>query len=229
MTLFFQLTGIDDAKVAILSGVGPITGAIGNMLGGFVSDFLARRFKLHGRPLSAQLTVAMGLPLIYLIFQGIPPGHGTFGAYLALNIAFGILGSWAQAGTNFPILSHIVPADARSRVMAWESALENSLANAIGPTVVGLLAEDVFGYKFGSHGADGGPDLESADALGKAMAAVICIPWIVCFLAYSLLHWSYPRDVRIMEARNALDAQLVAEEKARAAEEALEGAAEAST
>jgi len=225
MTLFFQLSGIDDMHVAILSGVGPITGAVGNIVGGVVSDLLAWRFLLHGRPLSAQITVACGLPLIYMIFQGIPPGHGSFGTYLALNIAFGILGSWAQSGTNYPILSHIVPADARSRVMAWESALENSLANAIGPTVVGLLAEDVFGYKFGSQSADGGPDLASADALGKAMAAVICIPWVICFFAYTLLHWSYPRDVRLLEERAAREAELTAEAKARAADEALGEAA----
>merc|ERR1712190_705296 len=98
-----------------------------------------------------------------------------------------------------PILSHIVPADARSRVMAWECALENSIANAIGPLVVSLLAEKAFGYTFGSQGDDTGVDIPSAVALGIAMAATICIPWMVCFIAYSLLHWSYPRDVRILE------------------------------
>merc|ERR1712176_1129710 len=40
MTLFFQLTGIPDAEVAVLSGMGPIAGAIGNVLGGIVADFL---------------------------------------------------------------------------------------------------------------------------------------------------------------------------------------------
>merc|ERR1712151_1215335 len=125
---------------------------------------------------SAQITVACGIPLIYLVFQGVPPGQGCFGGYLALNIAFGLLGSWAQSGTNFPILSHIVPADARSRVMAWECALENSVANAIGPLVVSMLAENAFGYKFGSDGDDTGVDIASAVALGKAMTATICIP-----------------------------------------------------
>merc|ERR1712060_948823 len=211
MTLFFQLTGIDDKEGAVLSGVGPITGAAGNIIGGMVADFLALRFLLHGRPLSAQITVACGIPLIYLVFQGVPPGHGSFGGYLALNIAFGILGSWAQSGTNFPILSHIVPADARSRVMAWECALENSVANAIGPLVVSMLAEKAFGYKFGSQGDDTGVDIASAMALGKAMTATICIPWLVCFIAYSLLHWSYPRDIRILEEKEQKEREAKAE------------------
>mmetsp|Transcript_94513 Transcript_94513/g.246614 ORF Transcript_94513/g.246614 Transcript_94513/m.246614 type:complete len:534 (-) Transcript_94513:431-2032(-) len=205
MTLFFQLSGIENGHVAILSGIGPITGAVGNVIGGLVADGLAARFKLHGRPLSAQLTVAMGVPLIYLMFLGVTPGQGGFGAYLALNLAFGLLGTWAQSGTNFPILSHIVPASARSRVMAWECAFENSIANAVGPIVVGNLA-GVFGYKFGQQ-EDKSMNLASAEALGKAMAATICIPWIICFLAYSLLHWSYPRDVRRQELQEQRDAQ----------------------
>mmetsp|Transcript_122846 Transcript_122846/g.392758 ORF Transcript_122846/g.392758 Transcript_122846/m.392758 type:complete len:171 (+) Transcript_122846:467-979(+) len=138
--------------------------------------------------------------------MGVAPGQGSFGVYLALNLAFGLLGSWAQSGTNFPILSHIVPGNARSRVMAWECALENSIANAVGPTVVGNLAA-AFGYKFGPRST--GKDIASAEALGKAMAATVCIPWMACFVAYSLLHWSYPRDVRRMELQEKRDAQEV--------------------
>merc|ERR1740121_3023688 len=145
MTLFFQLSGIEDGLVAVLTGLGPVAGAVGNILGGLVADGFARRFHLHGRPLSAQLTVALGVPLIYLVFMGIPVGEGGFWVYFALNVAFGLLGSWAQSGTNFPILAHIVPSEARSRVMAWECALENSIAYAVGPTVVALLAEKAFG------------------------------------------------------------------------------------
>mmetsp|Transcript_80004 Transcript_80004/g.259344 ORF Transcript_80004/g.259344 Transcript_80004/m.259344 type:complete len:149 (+) Transcript_80004:1162-1608(+) len=137
--------------------------------------------------------------------MGVAPGQGSFGVYLALNLAFGLLGSWAQSGTNFPILSHIVPGNARSRVMAWECALENSIANSVGPIVVGNLA-GAFGYKFGQQ-EDKGKNLASAEALGEAMAATICIPWIICFLACSLLHWSYPRDVRRLELQEQRDAQ----------------------
>merc|ERR1711971_449460 len=32
-------------------------------------------------------------------------------------------------------------------------------------------------------------------ALGTAMAAVICLPWLITFLAYGLLYVTYPRDV----------------------------------
>ena len=79
--------------------------------------------------------------------------------------------------------------------MAWEGALESSTAAAIGPVIVSVLAQNLFGYHFGEEG-DTSSTTDSAIALGKAMAATICIPWTITFLAYTLLHWSYPRDLR---------------------------------
>uniref|UniRef100_A0A7S2JE24 Uncharacterized protein n=1 Tax=Zooxanthella nutricula TaxID=1333877 RepID=A0A7S2JE24_9DINO len=100
--------------------------------------------------------------------------------------------------------------------------MENSVANAVGPLVVSLLAEKAFGYTFGSNGDNTSRDIPSAEALGKAMAATICIPWVVCFVAYTTLHWSYPRDIRSLQRRKAREAEAAAQEAAptRAAEAA---------
>jgi len=90
--------------------------------------------------------------------------------------------------------------------MAWECALENSIANALGPPVVAFLATDCFGYEFGSDTASEGMDIDSARALGKAMAAVIVGPSLVCLTAYSFLHITYPRDVQKLKAKEAIQA-----------------------
>ncbi|CAE8734065.1 unnamed protein product [Polarella glacialis] len=193
--LYFKLTGMGDMESSILTSEGTVMGMFGNILGGLVADSLARRLGYHGRPLSAQITVAIGIPLVFLQFYGIPAGDGSFWAYFAIIAGFGLLGSWAQFGTNFPILSDIAPSRDRSKVMAWECALENSIANAIGPIFVAVLAERCFGYTFGKVDADG-KSLHSATALVKAMTATICIPWVICFFAYTILHWSYPRDMK---------------------------------
>jgi len=190
-----------------------VMGCIGTMIAGYVADFLARRLGYHGRPLNAQITVSISIPLIYFQFYGIPAGKGSFGLYFGILAAFGILGTWAQSGTNFPILSDIVPSQDRSKVMAWECALENSIANAIGPIFVSVLAEKYFGYKFGAKEASG-VSLESATALGKAMTLTMCFPWAVTFLAYSFLHWSYPRDMRRKAARAKLAAETEAQSRA---------------
>mmetsp|Transcript_41342 Transcript_41342/g.76948 ORF Transcript_41342/g.76948 Transcript_41342/m.76948 type:complete len:475 (-) Transcript_41342:388-1812(-) len=193
--LYFKLCGLEDWQGSLLTAELTAVGMLGAPIGGSIADFLARKLGYHGRPLSAQITVFTGIPLMYMQFYGLPPGQGTFWEYFAITAAFGLLGMWAGVGTNLPILSDIVPAEHRCKVMAWEGALESSTAAAVGPVAVSFLAQDLFGYTFGE---DMGDPLESASALGKAMAATICIPWTVTFLAYGLLHWSYPRDMRLL-------------------------------
>jgi MFS family permease len=209
LTLFFQLSGLSNMEAALLGTIGQISGVIGTMLGGIICDRLARRFGYHGRPLGAQISVTCGIPLMYLTLMGIPPG-GSFGVYAMLLAAFGFLATWCGAGVNIPILADIVPADCRSRVMAWEGALENSLANLLGPPIVTLLSVHVFGYTFGASDEVPTKDLSSAAALGKAMTFTICTPAVVCLFAYSLLHWSYPKDkTKLMTTNNPRQAQQV--------------------
>ena len=137
--------------------------------------------------------------------------------------------------------------------MAWECALENSIATLIGPVFVAKLAL-AFGYTFGEE-EESGKSIPAATALGQAMAAdgsvgrsvdvnsakgfgpgacswttilsiptpskvnifcysyhpwnpvarpmlqaTICIPWCVTFALYTLLHLSYPADMRRLKA-----------------------------
>eukprot|EP00929_Paragymnodinium_shiwhaense_P112894 TRINITY_DN81156_c0_g1_i1.p1 TRINITY_DN81156_c0_g1~~TRINITY_DN81156_c0_g1_i1.p1 ORF type:complete len:522 (-),score=84.09 TRINITY_DN81156_c0_g1_i1:345-1910(-) len=213
MILYMAKCGMKDEFTAVLSAAQLLSTIAGNLIGGKVADVLARRLGYHGRPLNAQISVALGILPMYLIFWGIPPESGDFWVYIVLNIAFGLLGTWAQSGTNYPVLSEIVPADARARVMAWEGAFENSVAMAIGPPAVALIATGMFGYDFGAErkaaeeaqkaGVEPSEEerLNNARALGAAMAAVVCVPWFIAFLAYGLLHFTYPRDVKkIQEA-----------------------------
>lgn len=200
--LYFQLTGLEVWEATILTSEIIFMGIFGNLVGGQISDYLAIKFGYHGRPLSAQITVAAGIPLIFLLFWGVPAGQGTFAEYFLIIAAFGLFGSWAQSGTNFPILMDIALPKDRSKVMAWEFALENSIASTIGPILVTMLAEKSFGYKFGDAEIDG-DSLHSASALGKAMTVTICFPWLVTLAAYSLLHWSYPRDIRMLQEKRA--------------------------
>jgi MFS family permease len=193
LTLFFQLSGLSNMEAALLGTIGQTSGVIGNLLGGIICDRLARRFGYHGRPLGAQISVSCGIPLMYITLWGIPPGS-SFGIYAMLLAAFGFLATWCGAGVNIPILADIVPASSRSRVMAWEGALENSLANLLGPPIVTILSVHIFGYTFGASDEVATKDLSSAAALGKAMTFTICTPAVVCLCAYSMLHWSYPRD-----------------------------------
>merc|ERR1712232_1440342 len=156
------------------------------------------------------------------MYGGIAPGEGTALTYGVLIFVWGLVACWAQSGTNFPILAEIVPPSSRSRVMAWECALENSIANAVGPPVVAFLATYCYGYTFGEADADDGENLHSARALGKAMTAVIVGPSAVCFLAYSVLHYTYPRDVKKLAEETMLRKQSCSESKQEAATKAVD-------
>lgn len=60
---------------------------------------------------------------------------------------------------------------------------------------MGLTAERCFGFS-GTVGA-GRDDAESARnarALGDALLVMLALPWLVCLLAFTGMHWTYPRD-----------------------------------
>merc|ERR1712048_1396026 len=171
-------------------------GIFGNVLGGLVADALARRLGYHGRPLNAQFTVAIGLPLITAMFYWITPGEGNVYMYFVLLLLWALLGCWAQIGTNFPILTEIVPADKRCRILAWECCLENTIASAVTPLIVASVST-YFGYSFSQDDKDDPvAKLESAKALGKSMTLITVVPGILCFCVYSILHCTYERDVK---------------------------------
>jgi len=186
-------------ETAIVTSLNPVWGVLGTLLGGYVSDFLAGRFGEHGRPLNAQLTVALGVPLMYMNFIGIYPDQGGFVLYLGINFAFGLVASWAQGGTNFPILSQIVPEAKRSRVLAVEGALENSCAMIAGSNLVPLVSRAVFGFDLDSIPDQQGTNVPAARAIGYSLGLSTCVPWLLAYVIYSILHYSYPRDLRRLE------------------------------
>jgi MFS family permease len=194
MTLYFQLAGLTDWQATVLQTEKFAVGICGNILGGYVADALARQLGYHGRPLSAQISVMIGLPLIAVLFWGIPAGEGKFTEYVVVVFLWALLGCWAQSGTKFPILCDLVPQEARCRILAWECCIQNTIANALAPPIVAHVATEL-GYTFGEK-ADKGEEVSSAQALGASMVIINSVPGLISLMAYSLLHWTYPRDMR---------------------------------
>ena len=214
--LFFKLSGLEDWEGSVLASECPVVAVFGSILGGIIADFLAPHFGYHGRPLSAQISVALAIALIYLWFAGIPPGSqaAVFGVYFMVIACFGLVGNWAHPGTSLPILSDIVPSKNRSKVMPVEGALESSIATLVGPLFVANLAI-AFGYD-SSRVKRESKNIASATALGQAVAATVCTFWCVTFFGYIFLHTMYPSHMR------KLNAQMKAEKaEAEAAEEAI--------
>lgn len=199
-TLFYQVGGIGDERAASLAAAGQIAGAFGGLLGGMIGDRLSRCSPHHGRPLTAQISVMAGIPVAYLTFMVDPPeGDAGFYYYLGLVVFLGLTASWCGVGVNLPILTEIVKPEGRATILAWEAALESTFAAILGNAMVAFLAERVFGYRLpdGSHESHKAMESpENRRSLGKALTATCFVPWVICWLAYSLLHFTYRRDLR---------------------------------
>eukprot|EP00887_Chlorella_sp_A99_P007278 scaffold2.g7278.t1 len=116
-------------------------------------------------------------------------------ALYALTLAgFAVLTAWPAPCTNNPIFAEIVPVRQRNLVYSFDRCFEGAIA-AFSVPLVGLLAQRWFGFA-GTSTVTGNraTDLLNARALGSALLAFLTVPWTLCFLIYSILHWTYPRD-----------------------------------
>merc|ERR1711972_433477 len=201
LNLYARLCGFEQWTLFWLSAPG-LFGVLGGFLGDWVSDFLYKRMGPRGRPLTAMLTVAMGVPLMFIMWYGIAPGSAlnTVWVFFAIQALFNLTATWAQPGCNFPVLGQIVTGKDRNKVMCWEMAFENTMATIIGSNAVPYVIK-----AFGSNKItyDGHEDPEQARTPGLAQAIMICCPWFICFAVYSLLLWSFPVDVKRVEEEMA--------------------------
>merc|ERR1711933_174204 len=183
INLYARLCGFEMWTLFWLSAPG-LFGVVGGFLGGIVSDFLAGKIGPRARPLTAMLTVAMGVPLQFIMWYGIEPGSAlnNVWVFFLIQALFNLTAVWAQPGCNFPVLGQIVTGKDRNKVMCWETAFENTCATIIGsnavPYIIQAMGSD--GIKYEER-----QDLEQARALGTAQAIMVCIPWLICFGVYS--------------------------------------------
>merc|ERR1739841_324719 len=198
MTLYFQMSGLSSATAALLNTVFVIGRTLGTMLGGTIGDALAQRCPKSGRPLTANISVASGIPLVFLIFVApVPTGWLPFWWYALLLLVIGLTASWTYTGVNLPILAELVDVQRSSSILAWETALEASVAAVAGNAGVSFLAQHCFGYNLEEAKKtfrEEGSDATNAHALGMAMVLTAIPPWFLCFLCYLVLHWAYRRD-----------------------------------
>mmetsp|Transcript_8005 Transcript_8005/g.17304 ORF Transcript_8005/g.17304 Transcript_8005/m.17304 type:complete len:540 (-) Transcript_8005:112-1731(-) len=224
-TMYFQKAGFSDEQSASLTFLFLVATAFGGLLGGCVGDGLTHCCPRHGRPLTAQISVSSGIPIVTLIFLVIEPNPEAFIPYVVLMVTLGLTSSWCGAGVNRPILSEIVGPESRSVIIAWDVALEGSAAALLGAPAVGFLAERVFGYSVlpsAGHASlgklhDGSSQAameelandRNVHALGSALATATSVPWLICLVLFTFMHWSYPRDKDRVSALAAESARAV--------------------
>lgn len=207
MTLYLQLLGFSNFHASLILTFFLAGAALGGVVGGFVGDWAAARSRLHGRIYACQFSVFMGIPFSLLVMKGLPR-HGSGGAaalYAVIMFCFGLAHVWAAPACNNPVFAEIVPPKLRNLVYAFDRSFEGAIA-ALGAPLVGVVATSLFGFPADSpsyecvngYPEDRGGDIAAkaakATALGNAMLVCMIVPWALCLLIYSALHWTYPRD-----------------------------------
>ncbi|CAL8464837.1 g4372 [Coccomyxa elongata] len=205
-TLYLQLLGMSDFAASVLMSLFLGSTALGGLLGGYVGDYAAKGWPQHGRIFACQFSVAIGIPFSVLILKGLPENGASHTVYLYgfVLIVFGLLKSWAGPCCNNPIFAEIVPAHMRNMVYAFDRCFEGALAACAAP-LVGKLAEKMFGFSgAATRSGDVDKDLERARALGSSLLVFLIVPWTLCLVFYSGLHFTYSRDKRYAAREEAL-------------------------
>ncbi|ETW32540.1 hypothetical protein PFFCH_00062 [Plasmodium falciparum FCH/4] len=195
-TMFFQYCGLSDLQAAIITGFLLIGSAIGGVVGGHFGDIMHDISNKHGRPLLGQLAMFGRVPLVLLIYLVIPKRKESFELFALSCFCLG-LSSIAGVAVNRPIVSDIIRPDYRGTVFSLTIAIEGVGSSLIGAPLFGYLAEKIFKYQNNNLLISDMPEdirINNAQALSKTLFYLTIIPWILSFIFYSLLHFTYGKE-----------------------------------
>ena len=199
MIIWFEYIGFDPLTAGLIFSVIAVGAAVGNFLGGIIGDKAAKWHPNNGRILIAQISVASGIPLTFIIFLVIPMATTSLYLYIIFGVLTGLLISWSAGGCNNPIFSEVIEPEIRSSAFSIDRMLEGSFA-ALGTVFVSLVATG-FGYTNPPLGVEISSLSASVRrtnmlALAWGMFLVALIPWIICLILYTLVYTSYPEDYK---------------------------------
>ena len=187
-------------------------------------DWAVIRFPSSGRVMVAQLSVFNSLPMSCVLLLALPRGGSAgFGGpadtakYASAFFFTGLIISWCGTN-NSAIFAEIVPDQLRTTVFAFNRAIETSISQ-VASLLVAKIAINVFKFEGdltkAIQGEPGSPQrISNSKALGHAMLAMLLVPWTLCFLAFTGLYFTLPRD---RESARRIGERLHAEAEAKAA------------
>ncbi|PFH38126.1 transporter, major facilitator family protein [Besnoitia besnoiti] len=245
IVMFFQYCGLADWQASLTVSASWLAAMFVAPFVGRFGDAVHRRYPNKGRPVLAQTAILVRALLMFLILSCVPKRSGSFPVFFLLSVLVGLMAGWPGVGVNRPILTEIVLPKHRATVFSLFSTMEGVGSALLGAPVVGMLAQQVFGYSkpltrhrpsaasssssTAAPGAEGSAaaaagaeglfqsaeDMANAEALGKALLCTTVGPWLASVFVYFLLHWTYTVD-RVAANRRSQEEK--AREDARAAE-----------
>lgn len=205
MTMFLQYSGQSDTHAGLLQGLKMLSVGFGALIGGYLGDWLTvHSSRFHGRPLTAQISFSCAIPVVWMLLFVVPAQESTFALNMLFLMALGLLATWSETGTSRPILTEVVTGSHQARVMSWNMAIAGSFSSCMGSPAVAFLAEHFFQYQPQNRPMASIPlevRRKNADALAKGMFWMAIVPWTLCLVTATCLHWTYERDVHRLSGK----------------------------
>ncbi|XP_049405535.1 thiamine pathway transporter THI73-like, partial [Solanum stenotomum] len=196
-TMWLELIGFSHKTTALLWTLFQVSQSLGALFGGFMGDVLAKRLPNSGRVILSQISTGSAIPLAAILLLLLPNDPKTATLHGLVLFIMGSIISWCGPATNNSIFAEIVPKRARTSIYALDRSFE-TIISSFAPLVVGILAQQVFGYKPIAEGSTGTQEIETdrqnAASLAKALYTAIGIPMVICCFIYSFLYCTYPQD-----------------------------------
>ncbi|MCE3216681.1 hypothetical protein HAX54_007516 [Datura stramonium] len=215
-TMWLELIGFSHKTTALLWTLFQVAVSLGALFGGFMGDVLAKCLPNSGRIILAQISTGSTVPLAAILLLLLPNDPKTATLHGLVLFIMGSIISWCGSATNNPIFAEIVPQRARTSIYALDRSFE-TIISSFAPLVVGILAQQVFGYKPIPKGSTDSQEIETdrqnAASLAKALYTAIGIPVAICCFIYSFLYCTYPQD------RDRVRLQLIEETRDSSSEE----------
>ena len=182
--------------------------AIGTLMGGIIADKMSRIFPNSGRVMCAQFSAFMGIPFSVILLKAIPQSRESYLTFSITLFLMGLTISWCGSAVNAPMFAEVVPPKHRTMIYAFDRAFEGSFSSFAAP-LVGILSEKMFGYD--SKGIDPlkGSSVREAEALSKGLLSMMAVPFGLCCLSYTPLHFVFKKDRENAKTASSKDVEMI--------------------
>lgn len=207
-TMWFQYCGLKDGQAGFITACWHSGVLIGALLGGLLSDFLYKKWPLHGRQFMAQVGITCALPLVVIIFYVLPRGPGSVRYLCPFMCLFGMSTGMIVPGVIRPIMSQIAPKTQVASMIAWEFSLEQFFGSLWGPLLVTWLSS-ISGYvQMDIPVSEMPADLRhhNMEALAFVIRTCAILGYSCVFVGFTVLHFTFKADMKVIEEAR-LDAE----------------------
>ena len=120
--LWLQYIGFTNREVGLL-----FSSSAGALFGGWLSATLRGWAGDAAWPLTAQISVALDIPCIWLVLMATPRSTDASSLYLGELFLFAVVATWCTPGCNRPIITEIVPPEVCGTILGVWIGIEGSL------------------------------------------------------------------------------------------------------